>query len=128
MTLTLVFGDEPSLFYIRCNVFTYKFSILMAPSVLSCRNVLWKLSISSCHFLVAQSDSQSGQRVVVNLDCCECNVPTLSHIPLLELFSSRIKLLKNFISLIIRFSPCLFSLSDRLLLALVLHPYPLWGL
>lgn len=42
---------------------------------------------------------------VVNLPCCGHNVPTLSYIPLLEPFSSTIKLWKNFISLIMRFPP-----------------------
>lgn len=52
--------------------------------------------------------------------CLRCDFLTLSRIPSLELFSSEIKLRRNFIFLISRFAACLFSLTDTLFLALVL--------
>lgn len=120
------FGDEPNLFYISCDVFTYSL-YLWRPLFFLVKMCFGSeiLVLFICWWLSRTPNLGKG---VVNLHCCGCNVPMLSHIPLLELFSSTIKLLKNFISLIITFSPCLFSLSDRLLLALVLHPYPPWGL
>lgn len=60
------------------------------------------------------------QQVACHSTCLRCDFLTLSRIPSLELFSSEIKLRRNFIFLISRFAACLFSLTDTLFLALVL--------